>query len=613
MSLIDVALDCIRRGWHVFPCYPRSKMPMTPHGFKDATTNEDQIQTWWAREPDANVAIATGPSGLCVLDIDDGASPLEPLHIHGERLPLTYAVRTGRRPEYGIQLYYSGVGLKSTGWERDGLRGDIRCSTGYVLAAGSIHPSGETYRALNSWEIFPVPDVVRSLTVRANDPNGAEAVSDNLTDGWKTWLLDYIDENRIELRGYEKRAPNGWWLGIHCPWESEHGSGAGAESSTVLGILDGKIAFECSHGTCKAAKRDTAAFIRWCSVAPSVLGGEPGAEPKVTLGTGLPAPKPADWRYLFHSKQDVVNCPPPQFLIKDFLAQQSICAIAAPVAQRKSLIALNIAHSLCTGRALFDFLPVEHKPKRVLYLCPEMGLISLSERVMHAGLTDYIGDTLFLRSMNLGNLSVADIPEEALQDSVLILDTAIRFMQGDEQSAKDMKVFSDVLFAAQRKQGPTGAIVVLYHSPKTTKEAFELTLENCLRGSGELGAAVTDAHGTRLQDPEKGWDSDSFISHVKARDYPGVDDFTVRCCRETGLMTRTGEAGVKAVLNTKKPGAKPNKDGLDDAARAFIKAHTELTVPALIHGLEDLGIKRRKTWVTEVRLELRGGGSTLEG
>jgi hypothetical protein len=66
MPLLEVALSCIARGWYVFPCKPRTKQPATANGFKDATLDEAQVREWWTRMPDANVAISTGPSGLCV-------------------------------------------------------------------------------------------------------------------------------------------------------------------------------------------------------------------------------------------------------------------------------------------------------------------------------------------------------------------------------------------------------------------------------------------------------------------------------------------------------------------------------------------------------------------
>lgn len=604
--MLDIALTCIRKGWYVFPCWPRTKKPMTPHGFKDATLDAAQVREWWEKTPDANVAIATGASGLLVVDIDHGLEDhgLDE-HLAGHPwMAATYAVRTGRRPEFGVQLYFRADGSRNSGgWERDGCSGDIRADGGYVMAAGSIHPSGQPYTVLWDGPVAEVPAWVKSLAPEKREFDPATAVDDATADEWKTWLLEYCAHNHIELRDYEKRVANGWWLGVRCLWQ--HLSGDGTESSTVLGILDGKLAFECSHGTCKAAKHDTAALKDVLLRLRGPFKAEPGAEPSVTLGTGLTLPSrdASDWRALFHTREDILNCPPPTFLIENFLSKQAICAIAAPVAQRKSLIALNMARSLCTGAPLFGFLPVISRPSRVLYLCPEMGLISFSERVRKMGLSDHAGETLFIRSMNMGNLNLVDIPDAALNGSVLIIDTAIRFMKGDENSSADMQAFSETLFAVQRRQGQDGAIVILYHSPKATKDASELTLENCMRGSGELGAAITDAHGTRLQNPDDPYSSPSFIRHIKQRDYKGMDDFEVSSA-ETGILAKSGEG--KAVL-TIHGGFKGNRDGKDEAAKAVILANPDKSLRELVQILLDLGIKRGKTYVSNVRFAERGG------
>lgn len=648
MTMLDVALQVIGRGWATFPCVPGAKNPIIPrekggHGYKDATTDEAQVRAWWADYPNANVPIATGASGLFVVDIDEGirdeAHLKEWMREHG--LPMTYAVRSGHRPDFRVHLYYSGVGFRSVGFERDGCKGDIRCSTGLVIAAGGLHKSGEAYTVLWDLPIVPAPEYAKTLTVKAQSFDASVSVSEEKAEEWHTWLLEYADRNGLELTGFESRVDQGYKMGIVCPWWEQHTSGSkGSDSSTVLLMLDGLLSFKCSHGTCEAHGHTSEAFKQLMRRVNGEATPEPGAGPTVTLGTGqkdADKPKPpgyprtlretleaetddvethresmiVNWRGLFHTKDDVLNCPEPTYFIQDFLQHEAICGIAAPVGQRKSLIALNVARSLCTGEPLFGFLPVVNKPSRVLYLCPEMGLISMSQRTRNAGLTECLGDTLLLRSMNFGGLDLMDLNKEALKDSVLILDTAIRFVEGDENSAKDMRVFSDMLFGLQRLQGPRGAIIILYHSPKTTKDAFELTLENCLRGSGELGASLTDCWGTRMQEPEKGWDSLNFISHVKVRDYAGPKDFEVLCDKPTGIMSRVGNPDVAAVLLSKKPGQKANRDGMDEAARAFIKAHPDWKVGALISGLAELGIVRRKTWVTEARLAIRGGGSKL--
>jgi hypothetical protein len=520
-------------------------------------------------------------------------------------LPQTYTVHTGRRtnpkdgtPEYGVQLYYSGnmpaVGEFSIACGT----GQVKTGNGYVMAAGSIHPlSHERYEVWIDAPIVPLPDVVRALKTEH------KSVED---DGQP------IRENRnIRLTSIAGKLRN-----------------AGLSPAALEVALLQVNADRCEPTLEEEEVKQIAASVgRYALPEPEIdvtIGGrkekdKPSDYPR-TLRETLEADAEdvgtrresmiVNWRGLFHTKDDVLNCPKPTYFIQDFLQHEAICGIAAPVGQRKSLIALNVARSLCTGEPLFGFLPVVNKPSRVLYLCPEMGLISMSERTRNAGLTDCLGNTLLLRSMNFGGLNLLDLNKEALKDSVLILDTAIRFVEGDENSAKDMRIFSDMLFGLQRLQGPHGAIIILYHSPKTTKDAFELTLENCLRGSGELGASLTDCWGTRMQNPEKGWDSLNFISHVKVRDYAGPKDFEVFCDKPTGIMSRVGDPDVAAVLVSKKGGQKANPEEAE-RGRAYINENPNMTVKQLMAGGQAVGINHKRNWWTDRRMEVRGGGSVL--
>jgi len=170
MNLLDIALDCRARGWHVFPCKPKAKEPLIRGGFHAATNDEVLVREWWTKWPDANVGIATGASGLTVLDIDTGI--LGPEHLGAftaNGLPETYTVRTGRRPGFGVQLYYRGGDLKSVPWSHEGVSGDVRSATGYVMAAGCHHPSGAFYEALVDAPIAETPEFVRSLRSAVSD------------------------------------------------------------------------------------------------------------------------------------------------------------------------------------------------------------------------------------------------------------------------------------------------------------------------------------------------------------------------------------------------------------------------------------------------------------
>jgi len=69
-TLRTSALHFATRGWHVFPIAPGAKKPpVIDRGETQASTDPDQIHRWW-RDIPYSVGIATGPSGLVVVDLD---------------------------------------------------------------------------------------------------------------------------------------------------------------------------------------------------------------------------------------------------------------------------------------------------------------------------------------------------------------------------------------------------------------------------------------------------------------------------------------------------------------------------------------------------------------
>ena len=154
-SLLDLAIDCARRGWPVFPLRPGNKKPFPRsercahpphrHGFKDATTDLETIRVWWTDHPTANIGIATGSSsGLLVVDVDPrngGDESLGDLVAEHREWPDTPVVRTGgngqhflfRLPPGGVRGSKLGVGI------------DLKRDGGYIVGPGSVHPSGGVY------------------------------------------------------------------------------------------------------------------------------------------------------------------------------------------------------------------------------------------------------------------------------------------------------------------------------------------------------------------------------------------------------------------------------------------------------------------------------------
>lgn len=164
MTMLDAALEYASLGLRVLPC-GRRKLPMTEHGVHDATTDTNTISDWWARSPDANVAIACG-EGLVVLDVDPrhggDASLRELEHEHGDIITLT--ARTGGG---GMHLYLRGDLPQRVGF-RPGL--DLKAAGGYVIAPPSMHESGRRYEWVASGDLPRAPQPVPAWLARIIDP-----------------------------------------------------------------------------------------------------------------------------------------------------------------------------------------------------------------------------------------------------------------------------------------------------------------------------------------------------------------------------------------------------------------------------------------------------------
>jgi hypothetical protein len=150
----DAALRYGAGGYHVFPCNPRGKTPLTRNGFKDASIDKRRILHAWDRVPDANVGIACGASNIVVLDIDAkaGADPREII----DQLDLGAhpIVLTGEAPDRDVEHPNSLSGVRGAhvpfrGATRTGgttIPGvELRAAGAYVIAPPSVHPSAVAY------------------------------------------------------------------------------------------------------------------------------------------------------------------------------------------------------------------------------------------------------------------------------------------------------------------------------------------------------------------------------------------------------------------------------------------------------------------------------------
>ena len=137
-------------GWPVFPCVPGEKLPATVHGFQDATTSHGQIERWWRRNPDRNVAIATGAPGPDVVDVDhhgqagNGYAGWNKARRQGLVRDPAAIVRT---PSGGMHAYFRGTGQRSAKIPAQHI--DFRSQGGYVVAPPSAVVAGRRYEVVH--------------------------------------------------------------------------------------------------------------------------------------------------------------------------------------------------------------------------------------------------------------------------------------------------------------------------------------------------------------------------------------------------------------------------------------------------------------------------------
>jgi putative DNA primase/helicase len=157
--MLAAALRHAEAGLHIFPVYstdeagmcscPKTasckspgKHPLTMNGHSDATTDAARIIGWWRAWPHANIGIATGASGLVVVDVDgkDGRAGPENwrrlVDELGTELEDTTMVDTASGTGFHVYFLAGAHKIKSVnGALGEGI--DVKAWGGYVVAPGS--------------------------------------------------------------------------------------------------------------------------------------------------------------------------------------------------------------------------------------------------------------------------------------------------------------------------------------------------------------------------------------------------------------------------------------------------------------------------------------------
>ena len=169
-------LKLAREGIPVFPCGP-DKRPLTPNGFKGASTDPDIAHEWWAAHPDALIGVPTG-ANFVVLDIDCGKHVAAAEWYGKANLPLTRTHITRSNGRHLLFLPDARVGNSASKICR-GV--DTRGHGGYIIwwpACGLEVLHDDVLAPVPAWIVErlnpkPVPIVTKFASTRSAPTSGS--------------------------------------------------------------------------------------------------------------------------------------------------------------------------------------------------------------------------------------------------------------------------------------------------------------------------------------------------------------------------------------------------------------------------------------------------------
>jgi putative DNA primase/helicase len=261
---------------------------------------------------------------------------------------------------------------------------------------------------------------------------------------------------------------------------------------------------------------------------------------------------------------------PPRWLIKGWLEQDVLCMVHGPSGAGKSFVVLDWCLHIASGQPVWNGSKIN--AGNVVYLAGE-GHYGIRRRIaawlQHNNTTEasmWLSRTgCDINTAEGYHKVVESIRALAVIPSVIVVDTVHRFMNGDENSAQDVKTMIDACNGLMREFGCT---VVLVHHTGVSEEA-----QHRARGSSSWRGALESEYSVV---PSKGEDRVIKLVNRKMKDGPDGAEafFELTTVPINGWVDEDGEQVSSAILvKTEPPKEKPKKDSkLDDFRKKWERA-----------------------------------------
>lgn len=591
-----LTLPDILRGSKVFPCVPGGKEPATGKGWHVATDDLAQIAEWQALNPQFNWAVATGPSGLFVIDVDPAglewwANLLAHDPVIREAVESTLQVRT---PRGGLHIYFKGEGPSTAGRIAPGIdtRGGIArdgkiVSGGYVLLPGSKTDKGP-YAVLSGSTVKSLPHAVAAI-VPARQKSDTLGLAKN-PDGdqprnirWAQELLEgYVASGRVSVEGQggnslafqvaasvlDKALSPGMCFDLLWEYWNPYCSPPWDDWELERIIVNAANYGEDTGKGSKGFQSNSDAFAGY-----------------VDFAVEAPAISERDKIQFLHTYADGVR--DPEWLIPNVLPAAGIGMIYGESGSYKSFLALDMALSLAFGiSGQWGAPPVKND---VLFLAGE-GPVATARKRWPAWMEwqgikardDHrfmIKDRVpFYTDSAAWERVKADIGELRAKPALIVIDTLTRLITGmDENSAKDASMVTN--FMEQLARHYECMVLAVHHTGKDQNKGA--------RGSSAFYANMDTVISTRLKL------GGTELRMRKQKDADVSDELHYFAVKEVGNSIVLARSAALADVSTKtKTGSRYSWASVEEVTRTLAGLGGEASEIVLIaeiageHGLD---------------------------
>ena len=501
-QLLEAALGYASNNWSVFPCKAGLKTPACTHGFKNATTDPEQIREWWKDNPH-NIGIATEASNLVVVDWDlvDG-EPIGETNFKAlpgyEPLSETLAVTTRSG---GKQFYFKAAeSVINSGNNKPCLKVDTKAKGGYVIAPPSFVAEDEKakggYYDFDNW-VPPaaLPAWLEQKLLELEKPKRQKPVSNSLPypQNQNDFSYNEVDQEKIRqavrnrLQKKDCSSETEWVqilfairsLKFLCGWTDEQ----------AWELFDEICQWEEMGNYDEEKNR-----VRWDQddfkfdgiTYKSLLVDltKHNAEPDALIELPINDQTTTKSKiFQMLTVRDLLRLKAMSWLVKGLLPSEGIGALFGPSGSGKSFLIIDLLMHLCLGLDWFGYKI--HKKHTVLYLALEGGAgvrNRIAAYLKHNNIKEPLNFFTIIDSFDIRQ-HFGDLIEtvKEIEPSVIVIDTLNQSAAGcDENSNVDMSLI--VSRAKIIADAIKGLVLLVHHTGKDASKG--------LRGHSSLNAAL---------------------------------------------------------------------------------------------------------------------------